>query len=342
MDPDFDEMSKHRITEFSCGAGCAAKIGPGVLRQVTASLPRYETEKLLLGFDASDDACVYDLEDGRVLIQTVDFFPPMLDDPYTFGQIAAANAMSDVWAMGGEPALALNLLCFPGCLELEQVRAILAGGHDKAAEAGVVIAGGHSIEDTGPKYGLCVTGFAPKEGVWTNSGARAGDVLVLTKPLGTGILLTANSAGLLEKEDYDGLIRCMTELNRGAKQAAQGLKVHACTDVTGFGLLGHAREMAEGSGCSLRLDSKAIPFHPAAAEFARMGLIPAGAYRNRDFLAGKVAAAQGLPLWLEDILYDPQTSGGLLLALPEPSAEKLPWPVIGRVEEEGDCPLIVE
>lgn len=335
-------MSRHRITEFSCGAGCAAKIGPGVLRQVTSALPRYETEKLLLGFDASDDACVYDLDDGRVLIQTVDFFPPMLDDPYVFGQIAAANAMSDVWAMGGEPALALNLLCFPTCLELEQVRAILAGGHDKAAEAGVVIAGGHSIEDTGPKYGLCVTGFAPKDGFWKNCGARPGDALVLTKPLGTGILLTANSAGLLEKADYDELIRHMTALNRAAKQAAEALEVHACTDVTGFALLGHGREMAEGSGCTLRLDAKAIPYHPAAPEFARMGLIPAGAYRNRDFLAGKVKTAADVPLWLEDILYDPQTSGGLLLALPEQQAQSLPWPVIGRVEQAGEYPLVVE
>lgn len=335
-------MSEHRITEFACGAGCAAKIGPGVLRQVTGSLPRFETEKLLLGFDASDDACVYDLEDGRVLIQTVDFFPPMLDDPYTFGQIAAANAMSDVWAMGGEPALALNLLCFPTCLSLEQVRSILAGGHDKAAEAGVVIAGGHSIEDVGPKYGLCVTGFAPRDAVWTNSGARPGDVLVLTKPLGAGILLTANSAGLLEKADYDALIAHMTALNGPAKRAAENLRVHACTDVTGFGLMGHAGEMADGSGVSLHIRSGALPFHAPAEEFAQMGLIPAGAYRNRDFMEGKVTAQTRLPLWLEDIMYDPQTSGGLLLALPEEDAEKLPWPVIGSVTERGETALVIE
>lgn len=335
-------MSGHRITEFSCGAGCAAKIGPGVLSQVTRALPRYETEKLLVGFDASDDACVYALEDGRVLIQTVDFFPPMLDDPYTFGQIAAVNAMSDVWAMGGEPALALNLLCFPACLSLEQVRAILAGGHDKAAEAGVVIAGGHSIEDTGPKYGLCVTGFAEKDAFWRNGGARPGDALVLTKPLGTGILLTANAAGMLEKADYDRLIAHMTTLNRAAKQAAEKLRIHACTDVTGFSLMGHGREMAEGSGCTLHIDSKALPYHPAAPEFAQMGLIPAGAYRNRDFLAGKLTKKTDIPLWLEDIMYDPQTSGGLLLALPRADAEKLPWPIIGWAEEAGESPLVIE
>ena len=332
----------HRLTESCTTSGCGAKIGPGVLSRVTRALPNFPSENLLLGFDTSDDACAYDLGDGRVLIETVDFFPPMVDDPYTFGRIAAANALSDVWAMGGEPVLALNLLCFPTCLTLEQVRGILEGGHAAAMEAGVVVAGGHSIEDASPKYGLCVTGFAPKDRLWRNAGARPGDVLVLTKPLGTGILFTAHKAEMLEPEDYDRLIDTVTALNREAKRAAQDLDVHACTDVTGFGLLGHAREMAEAGGVTVRIDARAVPYQPAAPELARMGLIPAGAYNNRAFLEPRVAVGEDIPLWLEDILYDPQTSGGLLLALPEADAAKLPWPVVARVTERADKPVYVE
>lgn len=335
-------MAEHKITEFSTGAGCAAKIGPGVLAQVTKSLPNFHTDRLLVGFDSSDDACAYELGDGRALIETVDFFPPMVDDPYAFGQIAATNAMSDVWAMGGEPFLALNLLCFPTCLTLEQVRGILEGGHDKAREAGVVVAGGHSIEDTGPKYGLCVTGFCEKDRLWRNGGARPGDALVLTKPLGVGILLTANRAELLEKKDYDGLIANMTTLNGAAKRAAEGFDVHACTDVTGFSLLGHGREMAAASGVTLHFLAEKLPRYDAARGFAEMGLVPAGAYRNREFLKGKVRVAPGVPLWLEDVCYDPQTSGGLLLALPEADAAKLPYPVVGYASPPEDGLLVLE
>ena len=335
-------MSEHKITEFSTGAGCAAKIGPGVLAQVTRSLPNFQTDSLLVGFDGSDDACAWDLGDGRALIQTLDFFPPMVDDPYTFGQIAAANAMSDVWAMGGEPFLALNILCFPTCLTLSQVRSILEGGHDKAREAGVAVAGGHSIEDTGPKYGLCVTGFCQKDRIWRNAGAKPGDALVLTKPLGAGILLTANRAGMLEKKDYDELIANMTSLNRAAKRSADGLSVHACTDVTGFSLLGHGREMAASSGVTLHFLTDKLPRYAAAQGFAEMGLVPAGAYRNREFLKGKVRVAPGVPLWLEDVCYDPQTSGGLLLALSEKDAERLPYPVIGYATPPEDDLLVVE
>ena len=332
----------HRLTEFCTTSGCGAKIGPGVLSEVTRSLPNYAAKELLVGFDTSDDACAYDLGDGRVMIQTVDFFPPMVDDPYTFGCIAAANALSDVWAMGGEPVTALNLLCFPTCLTLEQVRGILEGGHETAKRAGVVIAGGHSIEDASPKYGLCVTGFAEKEKLWRNAGAQPGDALVLTKPLGTGILFTAHKAEMLEKPDYDRLIETVTTLNREAKHLAEGQSVHACTDVTGFSLLGHSREMASAGGVTLHIRADAVPYQPAAPELARMGLIPAGAYNNRAFLESRVSVAGSIPLWLEDILYDPQTSGGLLLALPEKNAERLPYPVIGYVTEAGDHPVIVE
>lgn len=332
----------HRLTEFSSSSGCGAKIGPGVLSQVVRALPNFQADNLLVGFDTSDDACAYDLGDGRVLIQTVDFFPPMFDDPFLFGQVAAANALSDVWAMGGEPVLALNLLCFPTCLELEQVRDILAGGHAKAAEAGVTVAGGHSIEDASPKYGLCVTGFGQKDKLWTNAGARPGDALVLTKPLGTGILVTAHGAGLLESGDFTKLTAIMSALNGPAKQKAENYHIHACTDITGFGLMGHCRELAEASSVTVRILSQAVPYQPAAPELARMGLIPAGAYRNREFLEGKARTDPALPLWLEDILYDPQTSGGLLFALPRQEAETLPWPIIGYAAERGSFPVIVE
>lgn len=332
----------HALTEFSSCSGCGAKIGPGVLAQVVRELPAYPSDRLIVGFDTSDDACAYDLGDGRAMIQTVDFFPPMFDDPYLFGQVAAANALSDVWAMGGEPVLALNMLCFPTCLELGQVRDILAGGHAKAAEAGVVVAGGHSIEDASPKYGLCVTGFCQKDKLWRNAGAQPGDALVLTKPLGTGILVTAHGAGLLEQDDFDRLAAIMTTLNGPAKRTAERYHVHACTDVTGFALMGHSRGLAEASGVTVHILSGAVPYQSAAPELARMGLIPAGAYRNRDYLAGRAQVSPDVPLWLEDIFYDPQTSGGLLIALPEGEAQALPWPIVGYVTEKGPYDVIVE
>ena len=332
----------HRLTEFSTSSGCGAKIAPGVLSELTRDLPNAPSGRLIVGFDTADDACAYDLGDGRALIQTTDFFPPMVDDPFTFGQIAAANALSDVWAMGGEPALALNLLCYPACLTPEQVRGILEGGHAMAAKAGVVIAGGHSIEDASPKYGLAVTGFAQKDKLWTNAGARPGDALVLTKPLGTGILFTAHKAGLLEKADYDRLIKTVTTLNMDAKRAAEHLDIHACTDVTGFGLMGHGRELAEASCVTVCLHADAVAYQSAAQEFASMGFIPAGAYNNRAFLEGHALVSESVPLWLEDIFYDPQTSGGLLLCLPESDARKLPYPIIGHIEEKGSYAVVVQ
>ena len=213
-----------------------------------SGLPRISDPNLLVGFDESDDAAVYRLSDELALVQTVDFFPPVVDDPYDFGRIAAANALSDVYAMGGEPRLAMNLLAVPGCLPREAVGAILEGGAAKAAEAGAVIAGGHSIEDAEPKYGLCVTGLVHPNRVLTNTGAREGDILVLTKPLGTGILTTAAKAELLDEQAYRALVEQMAALNKAAAQAAAPLCPHACTDITGFGLVGHAREMAQGSG----------------------------------------------------------------------------------------------
>ena len=234
-----------------------------------SGLPRTLEPNLLVGYDSSDDAAVYRLTDELALIQTVDFFPPVVDDPYDFGQIAAANALSDVYAMGGEPRLAMNLLAVPSCLPREAVGAILEGGAAKVAEAGAVTAGGHSIEDTEPKYGLCVSGLVHPGAVLTNRGAREGDLLVLTKPLGTGILTTAAKAELLSGAEYRAMTDLMAALNRDAARAAVPLRPSACTDVTGFGLIGHAREMAEGAGCTIELWPGRVPIVPQALELAR-------------------------------------------------------------------------
>ena len=288
-----------------------------------SGLPRTLEPNLLVGYDSSDDAAVYRLTDELALIQTVDFFPPVVDDPYDFGQIAAANALSDVYAMGGEPRLAMNLLAVPSCLPREAVGAILEGGAAKVAEAGAVTAGGHSIEDTEPKYGLCVSGLVHPGAVLTNRGAREGDLLVLTKPLGTGILTTAAKAELLSGAEYRAMTDLMAALNRDAARAAVPLRPSACTDVTGFGLIGHAREMAEGAGCTIELWPGRVPIVPQALELARDGIIPAGAYRNLEFAGPEVETAGTFPQAVLDCLYDPQTSGGLLLAIAEERGAEL-------------------
>ena len=288
-----------------------------------SGLPRTFDPNLLVGFDSSDDAAVYRLGGELALVQTVDFFPPVVDDPWDFGRIAAANALSDIYAMGGEPKLAMNLLAVPGCLPREAVAAILEGGAAKAAEAGAVLAGGHSIEDAEPKYGLCVTGLVHPDRVLTNSGAREGDILVLTKPLGTGILTTAAKAELLDERTCRALVEQMAALNKAAALSAAPLSPHACTDVTGFGLLGHLREMAEGSGCAAEVWAGEVPLLPQARELARDGIIPAGAYRNRDFVEPDAAVSPEVPRDVLDCLCDPQTSGGLLFSVPEGQAEAL-------------------
>ena len=276
----------------------------------------------------------------------MDFFTPVVDDPYWFGQIAASNALSDVYAMGGQPAVAMNLLCVPNCLSKETIRQILKGGHDKAVEAGCVIAGGHTIQDPEPKYGMCVTGYVHPDKVLRNVGAIPGDVLVMTKPLGSGVLTTGNKAGMVTPEQYDAMVRCMAELNNRA--AAQMLKcehVHACTDITGFGLLGHAYEMASGSGVTIQLDSKSIPLLDGCVELAEMGIIPAGAYRNMDYVKRHLQVSDTVPQAIADLAADPQTSGGLLVALPPEQAQLLleklqsfaPWSaIVGQVTEQGE------
>ena len=296
-----------------------------------SALPRTEDPNLMVGFDSSDDAAVYRVSADTALIQTVDFFPPVVDDPYDFGRIAASNALSDVYAMGGVPKLAMNLLAIPSCLGAEVAGAILAGGADKAVEAGAVIAGGHSIEDQEPKYGMCVTGFARPEDILTNSGARPGDLLVLTKALGTGILTTGAKAELLSEAEYRSMVELMASLNRLAQAAMMPARPNACTDVTGFGLMGHIKELAQGSGVSVELWSQEIPVVPKALELAREGIIPGGAYRNRDFVGDSAEIGAGVSLALTDVLFDPQTAGGLLIAVPEERAAEL----LARLEDGG-------
>ena len=311
-----------RLTKLASCAGCGAKVGAGVLARLLGDLDVVRDPNLLVGFDKSDDASVYKVSEDLALVQTVDFFPPIADDPYTFGAIAATNALSDVYAMGGEPKLALNVMAVPKDLPAEAVHELLRGGYEKCFEAGVIITGGHSILDPEPKYGLAVTGFVHPDRVLTNSGAKPGDVLVLTKPLGIGVLTTANKAGVLEPETRACAEKLMTTLNKAARDIMVKYRVHACTDVTGFGLLGHGTELAQGSGVELRLDTGEIALIPEALDFARMGILPEGMYRNRSFAEPHVDPGE-VELAVQDLLYDPQTSGGLLMAVDPADAEAM-------------------
>lgn len=315
-------MDDIKLTKLAKCAGCGAKVGAGVLAKLLDGIRVHSDPNLLVGFDKSDDASVYKVTDELALVQTVDFFPPIDDDPYTFGQIAATNALSDVYAMGGEPKLALNIMAVPDSLPKEAVHALLRGGYDKVYEAGAIITGGHSILDDEPKYGLAVTGFVHPDRLLTNSGAKPGDVLFLTKPLGVGILTTAAKAELLEPEELRRVTALMTTLNKGARDVMVKYRVHACTDVTGFGLLGHGLEMAQGSDTELHLQTAGLDFLPRALDFAGMGILPAGMYRNRSFAADFVEPGP-VPLAVQDAMYDPQTSGGLLIAVHPDDADAM-------------------
>lgn len=320
-----------KLTEFSKSAGCAAKIGPGVLAEVVGRLPSAVDENLMVGVETADDAAVYRVSDEVALIQTVDFFPPMVDDPYTFGQIAAANALSDVYAMGGEPRLALNVVAFPNCLGAEVLGEILAGGASKVQEAGAVLAGGHSINDEEPKYGLCVSGFVHPDRIWKNGGAQAGDVLLLTKPLGVGLINTAVKAGMASAEAEKRAVESMSCLNKIAMEVLREAEIHSCTDVTGFGLTGHALETARASKASLVIETKKLEVLPDALFYASMGLVPEGTYRNKEFNKKDVRIEEQVDEALEDLVFDPQTSGGLLVSLPGRDAEM----VLRKLEQAG-------
>ncbi len=341
-----------RLTKLASCAGCGAKVGAGTLSTLLKDFKTRTDPRLIVGFDKSDDASVYLVNEETALIQTVDFFPPIVDDPYLFGQIAATNAISDVYAMGGEPRLALNVLCVTETMEEEWIREILRGGYDKAYEAGVIISGGHTIHGSEPLYGLAVTGFARPDMIRKNDAAKPGDVLILTKKLGVGILTTAAKARMMTDPELMNRLYCqMTQLNRDACQVMQRYRVHSCTDVTGFGLMGHSCEMAQGSGCTLHLQVGKVPFYPEALEMADMGLVPAGAYRNRDFAESAAQVRGDVSRAMQDILYDPQTSGGLLIAVDGKDGEALlrelksvipDAALTGYVTERGETALVIE
>lgn len=307
-------------------------------------------KNLIVGIDTSDDAAVYKLNDEMATIQTLDFFTPIVDDPYTFGQIAAANSLSDVYAMGGKPIVALNIVCFPNCLNMNILGEILRGGADKVLEAGAVIVGGHTVQDDEPKYGLSVTGIVHPDKVLKNYGSETGDILILTKPIGLGIINTAIKAKIASKEAYEKAVKVMAYLNKYAGEIITDYNITSCTDITGFSLIGHAYEMAEPSKKTFRIFKDAIPFIKEAKEYASMGLIPAGCYENKRYLEGKYLL-KNVESWMEDILFDPQTSGGLLISCKEEDyidiltrLEKLEVEsaVIGRIEDFNDAYIVVE
>ncbi len=314
---------------FCKGGGCTAKLGPGMLASVLEKLPKMKDPNLLVGFDSSDDASVYRLTEDLAIVQTLDFFPPMVEDPYTFGQIAAANALSDIYAMGGEVKTALNIVCFPETMDLNILGRIMQGGSDKVLEAGGILSGGHSIADADVKYGLSVTGIIHPDKIYKNDTCREGDALVLTKPLGVGIVCSAKRMQQCSEAAYELAVKSMTTLNKYAAELVHRYEVHACTDVTGFGFLGHLNEMLGGQSGAV-IDSMQIPYIREAVHYAKEFYITAAAQRNRNHVGARVRF-QGVPFAMEEILFDPQTSGGLLISLSREEAGEL----IVQLEELG-------
>ena len=313
-----------RLTELTKTSGWAAKVGPDLLTQVLRHIPRESNEHLIVGLDTSDDGAVYKISEELALVQTLDFFTPVVDDPYVFGQIAATNSLSDIYAMGGEPKMAMNIACFPDCLSPDTLAEILKGGLDKVKEAGAIIVGGHTVSDDEPKYGLSVTGFVHPDKVLSNSNAKVGDLLILTKPVGLGIINTVIKANMLEKDYYDLAIESMITLNKYGKEAVDKIGgVNSMTDITGFGLLGHLLEMAKGSEISMKIASDQVPIIDGAIKYAEMGFVPKGAYDNKAYIERDLEFVSEVEESIRDIMYDPQTSGGLLISVEENKAAEL-------------------
>ena len=334
---------------FCKGGGCTAKLGAGILSRVLERLPKFDKDPaLLIGYDSKDDAAVYKLTDEVAVVQTLDFFPPMVDDPYTFGQIAATNALSDIWAMGGQVKTALNIVCFPEKSDLNILGEMMRGGAEKVAEAGGVLAGGHSIADSDVKYGLSVMGVVHPDHIYANNTPQTGDCLVLTKRLGVGILCTANRVGEASAEAMEAAIASMTTLNKYAAQCCRAYEIHACTDVTGFSFLGHLHEMMDGAH-SCRIEAGAVPVFSEALRHADEFLLTAAGQRNRNH-TGPFVGFENVPFAMEEVLFDPQTSGGLLVALPKEQAAALvadlrrggaPAAVVGEVTDSEDIEIRV-
>ncbi|MEB3100289.1 selenide, water dikinase SelD [Ferviditalea candida] len=316
---------KIKLTSYSTKGGCGCKIGPGDLHQVLRNLPAGEPNpNLLVGLDTNDDAGVFKLNDDLALVQTVDFFTPIVDDPYSFGQVAAANALSDVYAMGGTPLTVLNIVAFPiKKLDKQILSEILRGAGDKVKEAGATLVGGHSIDDNEPKFGLAVTGTVHPDRVLTNAGAKPGDRLILTKPIGVGILTTSIKKNLVSDEEIDRVTKIMAALNKTASEVMKGYEVHGCTDVTGFGLLGHTSEMAKGSGVGIRIYKRQVQVLPRVRELAEQGQVPGGTKSNHEHLQGAVQFPEGMDLIDQWILCDAVTSGGLLISVAPGDSEAL-------------------
>ena len=341
-------MSEKEII-FCKSGGCTAKLGAGVLEHILERLPKgQKDENLLVGYDSSDDAAVYKLSDHQAFVQTLDFFPPMVEDPYLFGQIAATNALSDIYAMGGDVKTALNIVCFPESMDLNILGKILQGGAEKVQEAGGSLAGGHSIADSDVKYGLSVTGVVDPEKIWKNNGAKSGDKLILTKRLGVGIICAANRVKQAPEGAMEQVIASMTTINRTASEIGRNFCIHACTDVTGFGFLGHLHEMMDGK-LSCRIDANAIPVIPQALDYADEFLLTAAGQRNRNHTQAYVTF-ENVPFAMEEVLFDPQTSGGLLLAvapasakemLTELQAEGMPAEIVGEVLSKTEKEITV-
>ncbi|ABR48478.1 selenide, water dikinase [Alkaliphilus metalliredigens QYMF] len=315
-------------------------------------IPRIKDEKLIVGLETSDDAAVYQIDEERALVQTLDFFTPVVDDPYTYGQIAAANSLSDVYAMGGQPLTAMNIVCFPSCLSPDVLKEILKGGADKIMEANCLLVGGHTVEDNEPKYGLSVTGMVSPHEIWTNAGAKVGEYLILTKPIGTGVLNTAIKVDMVDESQYEDAVKVMVTLNKYGMEALKDFNISACTDITGFGLLGHAYEMAKGSHVSLEIYSDQVPFIAGVKEFARMGIIPGGMYANKKHIEKDVNVNGDVEEVIMDLLYDPQTSGGLLVSIAEEQVEEAiekltelnltEFAVIGKVVEKDEFTIYIK
>lgn len=341
-------MSEDKL--FCKGGGCTAKLGPAILERVLNQIPRGpKDDKLLVGYNSSDDAAVYKISDDAAIVQTLDFFPPMLEDPYIFGQIAATNALSDVYAMGGEVKTALNILCYPENMDLNILGKILQGGAEKVIEAGGSLAGGHSITDDGIKYGLSVTGLLNPDRIYTNNAGWSGDILILTKRLGTGLICTANRVGQAPKGAMEEAIESMTTLNKRAAEISKKYDIHACTDVTGFGLLGHLCEMINDNISAL-VDTISLPIMKGALHCAQEFLLTAAAQRNRNHVGVRVEFAEQIQFAMEEVLFDPQTSGGLLFAVNKEEAGDflaelrdagLPAEIIGRFIDKKEKDIYV-
>lgn len=339
-------MSEHKI--FCENGGCTAKLGPALLSKILDKIPKTKDDNLLVGYDSKDDASVYKLSDTIAMVQTLDFFPPMVEDPYVFGQIAAANALSDIYAMGGIPKTALNIVCYPESLDLNILGDILSGGADKVKEALAVLSGGHSIADQSIKYGLSVTGIVHPDKILQNNTPKQGDVLILTKPLGVGLITTANRVKEASSLALEQATKSMTTLNKYAAEIMSNFTVHACTDITGFGFLGHLHEMLDNNYSAI-IDSRKLPFISEALSYANDFLISSAAQRNRNFLS-KFVVFNNNDFGVEELLFDPQTSGGLLYSIRKEDSEAalsllkqlgLPCNIVGEIIEKNDIEIEV-